>query len=42
MLGEEIVGVREGNRLALTFHPELSEDAGFHEWLIKTAKEVTA
>ena len=42
MLGEEIVGVREGNRLALTFHPELSEDVGFHEWLIKTAKEVIA
>tara|TARA_B110000116_G_C16703574_1_gene521018 strand:+ start:521 stop:1162 length:642 start_codon:yes stop_codon:yes gene_type:complete len=42
MLGDEIVGVREGNRLALTFHPELSEDVGFHEWLLKTAKEVIA
>ncbi len=42
MLGQEIVGVREGNHLALTFHPELSEDAGFHEWFIKTAKEVSA
>ena len=38
----EVVGVKHGNRLALTFHPELSEDSGFHEWLLQTAKEVTA
>ncbi len=42
MLGEEVVGVRCGNKLALTFHPELSDDHGFHQWLIATAKEVAA
>jgi 5'-phosphate synthase pdxT subunit len=41
-LGEEVVGVRFGNRLALTFHPELSNDNGFHQWLLETTKEVTA
>ena len=35
--GEEVVGVRTGNRLALTFHPELSSDTGFHRWLLETA-----
>jgi len=35
--GDEIVGVRTGNRLALTFHPELSADIGFHRWLLETA-----
>ncbi len=39
---KEVVGVRNGNRLALTFHPELSEDSAFHEWLLQTAKEVIA
>ena len=37
MHGQEVVGVRTGNRLALTFHPELSSDPGFHRWLIETA-----
>jgi len=23
--------------MALTFHPELSQDSGFHEWLLETA-----
>jgi 5'-phosphate synthase pdxT subunit len=41
-LGEEVVGVRFGNRLALTFHPELSNDHGFHQWLLETVKEVVA
>jgi 5'-phosphate synthase pdxT subunit len=41
-LGEEVVGVRFGNRLALTFHPELSNDHGFHQWLLETVKEVAA
>jgi 5'-phosphate synthase pdxT subunit len=42
MLGEEVVGVKTGNRLALTFHPELSSDVGFHRWLIETASALTA
>ncbi len=36
-IGEEVVGVRTGNRMALTFHPELSPDPGFHIWLLETA-----
>ena len=39
-MDEEIVGVRTANRLALTFHPELSPDSGFHVWLLETAKSV--
>jgi glutamine amidotransferase PdxT len=42
MLGDEVVGVKTGNRLALTFHPELSSDVGFHRWLIETASALTA
>lgn len=38
--GEEIVGARTNNRIALTFHPELSNDNGFHKWLISKALEV--
>ena len=38
----EVVGVRHDNRLALTFHPELSQDSAFHQWLLQTAKEVAA
>ena len=37
----EVVGIRHGNRLALTFHPELSTDTGFHQWLIKATAEVS-
>ena len=36
-LGDEAVGVMTQNRMALTFHPELSHDSGFHEWLLETA-----
>ena len=36
-LGDEAVGVMTQNRMALTFHPELSQDSGFHEWLLDTA-----
>jgi len=35
-LGDEVVGVMTRNRMALTFHPELSQDSGFHEWLLET------
>ena len=34
-LGEEVVGVKSGNILALTFHPELTGDAFFHRWLLQ-------
>ena len=38
--GDETVGVRTNNRIALTFHPELSNDHGFHKWLLSKALEV--
>ena len=34
-LGEEVVGVVDGNRMALTFHPELTLDRRFHRWLLQ-------
>lgn len=34
-LGEEIVGVRQLNRIALTFHPELSGDVKWHRTLLE-------
>ena len=37
----EVGGIRHGNRLALTFHPELSTDTGFHRWLIEATAEVS-
>ena len=37
-LGDEVVGVLQDSRLALTFHPELTLDRRFHRWLINTAK----
>ncbi len=37
MNDEETVGLLTGNRLALTFHPELSADSGFHRWLLQAA-----
>ena len=39
-LGEEVVGVLEGRIMALTFHPELTEDYRFHEWLLSEANHV--
>ncbi|MGB1572052.1 MAG: pyridoxal 5'-phosphate synthase glutaminase subunit PdxT [Candidatus Poseidoniaceae archaeon] len=39
-LGEEVVGVLEGRIMALTFHPELTEDYRFHEWLLSEANNV--
>lgn len=33
-LENEIVGVLQDNKLALTFHPELTKDRRFHRWLI--------
>ena len=40
-LGGEVVGVRTQNRMALTFHPELSSDSGFHVWLLETAEAIS-
>ncbi|GIR34057.1 MAG: hypothetical protein CM15mP47_2830 [Methanobacteriota archaeon] len=34
MLDDETVGVLDGSKLALTFHPELTNDRRFHRWLI--------
>ena len=36
-LNEETVGVIQGSKLALTFHPELTNDRRFHRWLISQA-----
>jgi pyridoxal 5'-phosphate synthase pdxT subunit len=38
-LKEGIVAVREGNILAAAFHPELTEDARFHEYFIRMIRE---
>jgi glutamine amidotransferase PdxT len=35
-----VVGIRCGNRMALAFHPELSDDRRFHRWLLETAQSV--
>ncbi len=37
MLGEEVVGVLDGTKLGLTFHPELTIDRRFHRWLLHQA-----
>ncbi len=33
-LGDDITGVMSGNKIAFTFHPELSDSAGIHEFFI--------
>ena len=38
LLGEEIVGVMDGQRMGVTFHPELTLDRRFHRWLLVQAK----
>ncbi len=38
-LEKEVVGVLEGKILALTFHPELTEDYRFHAWLLEQAMQ---
>lgn len=38
-LDNEIVGVLENNIMALTFHPELTDDLRFHSWLLNEASE---
>ena len=34
-LSGEVVGVRRGNRIAQTFHPELSDDSRYHRMLLE-------
>jgi len=34
-----IIGAKKGNVLALTFHPELSDDLRIHEYFLKMTKE---
>ncbi len=36
---EEVVGLIQKNKLALSFHPELTTDYRFHRWLISKASE---
>ena len=36
-LGDEVVGVNEGKIMALTFHPELTNNYKFHLWLLNEA-----
>jgi 5'-phosphate synthase pdxT subunit len=31
---DEVVGIMQGNKVAVTFHPELTLDRRFHNWLI--------
>jgi 5'-phosphate synthase pdxT subunit len=35
--GDEVVGILHKSRLALTFHPELTDDPRFHVWLLQQA-----
>jgi 5'-phosphate synthase pdxT subunit len=39
---KEIIGVKKGNILALTFHPELTNDLRIHEYFIKIARKYVA
>lgn len=36
-LNTEPIGLLDGNKMALTFHPELTEDLRFHRWLLTSA-----
>jgi 5'-phosphate synthase pdxT subunit len=36
-LDGHLVAAREGNLLAVAFHPELAGETGLHEWLLETA-----
>jgi 5'-phosphate synthase pdxT subunit len=37
-IGEKIVAVRQGNLIATSFHPELTDDLSFHQYFCKLAK----
>lgn len=36
--GEDIIAVRQGNVLATSFHPELTDDARIHAWWLRQVK----
>ncbi|MBC7330809.1 MAG: pyridoxal 5'-phosphate synthase glutaminase subunit PdxT [Synergistetes bacterium] len=36
-LGEEVVGVEQGNLIGLTFHPELTDDTRLHRYFLEKA-----
>ena len=38
-LDEDIIAVKQGNILATCFHPELSNNAIFHKYLIELVRE---
>jgi pyridoxal 5'-phosphate synthase pdxT subunit len=38
-LDGRVIGVRQGRRLALSFHPELTDDTRIHEAFLRLAKE---
>ena len=40
-LGDEVVGVLDGKKLGVTFHPELTLDRRFHRWLLHEANTTT-
>ncbi|WP_274362415.1 pyridoxal 5'-phosphate synthase glutaminase subunit PdxT [Paenibacillus thermotolerans] len=40
--GDGIVAVREGHLLGTSFHPELTDDTGMHEYFIKMVREYAA
>lgn len=35
----EIIGAREGRRMAITFHPELTDDTRIHRYFLEAARE---
>ena len=40
-LDDEVVGIKQDNIVAVTFHPELSNDRRFHRWLILQCDDET-
>ena len=40
-LEDEVVGVNEGKIMALTFHPELTDNYKFHTWLLSEANHLS-
>lgn len=39
-LNKEVVGLTKDNMMALTFHPELTEDTRFHRWILQRASKM--
>ena len=38
-LGDHTIGARQGNRLAIAFHPELTGDTRVHESFVETIRK---